>query len=220
MKEYNYILFDLDGTLTESAEGITNSVKYALEKYGISGVTTEELLKFIGPPLQDSFIEFYHFSEEDAIKAVAFYREYFSEKGIFENRVYDGIPELLGKLKQKGKKLFVATSKPEKFTNRILEHFDLAKYFDFVAGATMDNIRTKKADIIAYILEHIPSEDFDKVIMIGDRHHDIEGAIANQIDSIGVLYGYGTKEELTKAGSTYIASSIEELENLIILRNE
>lgn len=216
MKEYNYILFDLDGTLTEPAEGITNSVKYALEKYEILGVTTEELLKFIGPPLQDSFMEFYHFSEEDAIKAVAYYREYFSEKGIFENKVYDGIPELLDNLKQKGKKLYVATSKPEKFTNQILEHFDLAKYFDFVAGATMDNSRTKKADIIAYALEHIQLEDCDKVIMVGDRHHDIDGAIANQIDSIGVLYGYGTKEELTKAGATYIVSSIEELENLIV----
>lgn len=216
MKEYNYILFDLDGTLTEPAEGITNSVKYALEKYGILEVTTEELLKFIGPPLQDSFMEYYHFSEEDAIKAVGYYREYFSDKGIFENRVYDGIPELLGRLKQKGKKLFVATSKPEKFTNRILEHFDLAKYFEFVAGATMDNTRTKKADIIAYALEHIPSKDYDKVIMVGDRHHDIDGAITNQIDAIGVLYGYGTKEELTKAGAAYIVSGIEELENLIV----
>lgn len=216
MKEYNYILFDLDGTLTEPAEGITNSVKYALEKYGITGVTAEELLKFIGPPLQDSFMEFYNFSEEDATKAVSYYREYFAEKGIFENKVYAPIPKLLEKLKEKGKKLVVATSKPEKFTNQILEHFDLKKYFDFVAGATMDNSRTKKVDIIQYALKHVQIKDSDKVIMIGDRHHDIDGAIANHIDSIGVLYGYGTKEELTKAGATYIVASVEELENFLI----
>lgn len=216
MKEYKYILFDLDGTLTEPAEGITNSIKYALEKCGISGVTTEELLKFIGPPLRDTFMEFYDFSEEDAEKAVAYYREYFSGKGIFENRVYDGIPELLDKLKQKGKKLLVATSKPEKFTNQILEHFDLAKYFEFVAGATMDNSRNKKADIIRYALEHIQEKDYDRVIMVGDRHYDIDGAIANHIDSVGVLYGYGTKEELTKAGATYIVSSVKELEKLTL----
>lgn len=215
MREYNYILFDLDGTLTEPAEGITNSVKYALEKYGISGVTTEELLKFIGPPLHDSFIEFYDFSEEDATKAVAYYREYFAEKGIFENKVFDQIPELLEKLKEKGKKLIVATSKPEKFTDQILEHFDLKKYFDFVAGATMDNSRTKKADIIQYALEYAQIRDSDKVIMIGDRKYDINGAAVNHIDSIGVLYGYGTKEELTKAGATYIVASVEELEEIL-----
>ena len=214
MKEYDYILFDLDGTLTDSAEGIINSVKYALEQYGVTGLVREELLKFIGPPLQDSFMEYYHFSKEEALNAVAFYREYFSKKGIFENRVYDGIPEFLDKLKKKGKKLLVATSKPEKFTYQILAHFDLEKYFDFIAGATMDETRNQKPDIIRYALSSIENLNPDKVVMIGDRHHDIDGAIINHIDSIGVLYGYGTREELTKAGATYIASGVAELEEL------
>lgn len=211
MKEYQYILFDLDGTLTEPAEGITNSVKYALEKYGICNVSTEELLKFIGPPLRDSFMEYYDFKEEDAQKAVGYYREYFSEKGIFENKVYSGITDLLGQLKGKGKTLIVATSKPEKFTNQILDHFHLTQYFDFVAGATMDNARTKKADIIQYAIDNAPVPDIEKAIMIGDRHHDIDGANTVRMDSIGVLYGYGTKEELEKAGAAYIVSDVGEL---------
>lgn len=216
MKEYQYILFDLDGTLTEPAEGITNAVKYALEKFGICDVSREELLKFIGPPLRDSFKDYYDFNEEDSQKAVRYYREYFGEKGIFENKVYPGITDLLGRLKEKGKTLVVATSKPEKYTVQILDRFHLAEYFDFVAGATMDNSRTRKADIIQYAINHAPILDVEKAIMIGDRHHDIDGANAAHMDSIGVLYGYGTKEELSKAGATYIVSDIRELGEMLL----
>lgn len=214
MKSYKYILFDLDGTLTEPAEGITNAVKYALKKYGITEVTTEELLKFIGPPLRDSFQEFYGFSEEQAEEATAYYREYYSVTGLFENKLYEGIPELLQKLKDAGKILLVATSKPEEFTNRILEKFDIAKYFDVIAGATMDSTRNKKSDIIRYALELAKVEKPEEAVMIGDRYFDINGAMENKIDSIGILYGYGNREEFVEAGATYILEKVAALECL------
>ena len=208
---YDYFLFDLDGTLTDPGLGITNSVAYALGKYGITVEDRRELYPFIGPPLRQSFSEFYGFDEEKTKEAVAFYREYFSEKGLFENEVYEGIPEVLSQLKQAGKKLLVATSKPEEFTNRILEHFGLAEYFDFVAGATMDETRNEKADIIAYALKQIADADPSKIVMIGDRKFDILGARENGIDSIGVLYGYGSRAELEEAQATYIAEKPEDL---------
>ena len=208
---YDYFLFDLDGTLTDPGLGITNSVAYALGKYGITVEDRRELYPFIGPPLRQSFSEFYGFDEEKTKEAVAFYREYFSEKGLFENEVYEGIPEVLSQLKQAGKKLLVATSKPEEFTNRILEHFGLAEYFDFVAGATMDETRNEKADIIAYALEQIADADKSKIVMVGDRKFDILGARENGIDSIGVLYGYGSRTELEEAQATHIVEKPEEL---------
>ena len=208
---YDYFLFDLDGTLTDPGLGITNSVAYALGKYGITVEDRRELYPFIGPPLRQSFSEFYGFDEEKTKEAVAFYREYFSEKGLFENEVYEGIPEVLSQLKQAGKKLLVATSKPEEFTNRILEHFGLAEYFDFVAGATMDETRNEKADIIAYALEQIADADKSKIVMVGDRKFDILGARENGIDSIGVLYGYGSRTELEEAQATHIVEKPEDL---------
>lgn len=208
---YDYFLFDLDGTLTDPGLGITNSVAYALGKYGITVEDRRELYPFIGPPLRQSFSEFYGFDEEKTKEAVAFYREYFSEKGLFENEVYEGIPEVLSQLKQAGKKLLVATSKPEEFTNRILEHFGLAEYFDFVAGATMDETRNEKADIIAYALEQIADADKSKIVMVGDRKFDILGARENGIDSIGVLYGYGSRAELEEAQATFIVEKPEDL---------
>lgn len=213
---YQTILFDLDGTLTDPGEGITNSVAYALEKFEIKNEDRSQLYKFIGPPLKDSFMEFYGFSEEDALNAIAFYRERFREKGMFENKVYDGIAELLSKLQKAGKKLIIATSKPEEFTLTILKHFDLLQYFDFVAGATMDGSRSEKTEIIQYALKHGQIENMDKTVMVGDRKFDILGAKANGIDSIGVLFGYGSLEELEMAGATYIADSPEELGKLII----
>ena len=208
---YDYFLFDLDGTLTDPGLGITNSVAYALGKYGITVEDRRELYPFIGPPLRQSFSEFYGFDEEKTKEAVAFYREYFSEKGLFENEVYEGIPEVLSQFKQAGKKLLVATSKPEEFTNRILEHFGLAEYFDFVAGATMDETRNEKADIIAYALKQIADADPSKIVMIGDRKFDILGARGNGIDSIGVLYGYGSRAELEEAQATFIVEKPEDL---------
>lgn len=212
---YDTILFDLDGTLTDPGEGITNSVAYALKKYDIEVSDRSELYKFIGPPLKDSFIRYYSFSEEKAEQAIAYYREYFRDIGIFENRVYEGVEDMLRTLCDKEKTIVLATSKPEEFAVRILEHFDLKKYFNIVAGASMDSSRSKKGDVIAYAISLC--EDFckDTAVMIGDREHDIIGAKENGLKSIGVLYGYGDENELKTAGADYIVSSPADILNLI-----
>ncbi len=212
---YKYILFDLDGTLTDPALGITNSIMYAQKKMGLEVWDRERLYFFIGPPLKEAFMEQFSISEEDAIKTVAHYRDYFPKKGIYENRVYDGIKELLENLKSNGKVLALATSKPQKFAEIVLNHFDLAKYFDVVVGATMDGKLGKKADIITVTLQKCGVDDLSQAIMIGDRHHDIDGANKNSLDSIGVLYGYGDLEELTKSGATYLAETPDEILEII-----
>ena len=204
---YQNILFDLDGTLTDPGMGITNSVMYALKKFKIDVEDRTSLYRFIGPPLKGSFEEFYGFSEEQSELAVQYYREYFKKQGMLENEVYDGIPELLKQLREKNKTLIVATSKPEPFTLEIIRHFQLLDYFNFVAGATMDDTRNKKSDIIRYALESCHITDKSTAVMIGDRKHDIIGAKENGLDSIGVLFGYGDYEELTAAGATYIAET-------------
>ena len=208
---YNTILFDLDGTLTDPGLGITNSAAYALKKHGIEVADRTALYPFIGPPLMDSFQRFYGFSAERSEQAVADYREYFREKGLFENEVYEGVEELLKHLKASGKRLIIATSKPEEFAVRILEHFHLAKYFDHIVGATMDSSRSKKGDVIAYALEVCGITDKTDVVMVGDREHDVLGAKENGLDSIGVLYGYGSCEELEKAGATYVVETVEDI---------
>lgn len=212
---YSTILFDLDGTLTDSEQGIINSIEYALTKYEIRLESKADLRKFLGPPLKDSFIQFCGFSDEKADEAVNFYREYFKEKGIFENIVYQGIYDLLKKLKSKNKTLILATSKPEPFTLRILEHFDLLNYFDFVAGSNMDNTRCRKDEVISYALNSCKITDLSSAIMVGDREHDIIGAKKVGIDSIGVLYGYGNLQELKNAGATYIAKDTEEIYKIV-----
>ena len=204
---YQNILFDLDGTLTDPGMGITNSVIYALKKFKIDVEDRTSLYRFIGPPLKGSFEEFYGFSEEQSELAVQYYREYFKKQGMLENEVYDGIPELLKQLREKNKTLIVATSKPEPFTLEIIRHFQLLDYFNFVAGATMDDTRNKKSDIIRYALESCHITDKSTAVMIGDRKHDIIGAKENGLDSIGVLFGYGDYEELKAAGATYIAET-------------
>lgn len=208
---YQNILFDLDGTLTDPGIGITNSAMYALEKWNIKVAERSELYKFIGPPLRDSFMNFYGFSEEQAKEAIVYYREYFKDKGIFENEVYPGIVELLQQLKASGKKIVLATSKPEEFAIRILKHFDLFDYFDFVGGAYMDGVRNKKGEVIQYALESAGITDLSTTVMIGDREHDIIGAKENGLDSIGVLFGYGSRDELTEAGATYIAETVGDI---------
>ena len=212
---YKYLLFDLDGTLTDPALGITNSVIYALHKFDIEVSDRSALYKFIGPPLKESFKIYYGFSNEKSDLAVQYYREYFKKYGMFENKVYDGIQDLLLQLKSKGKSLIVATSKPEAFANKILQHFNLYDYFDFVAGATMNNSRNKKADIIQYALENCNISEKSSAVMIGDREHDIIGAKENGLDSIGVLFGYGTYDELKEAGATFIADSPMEILNYV-----
>lgn len=201
---YQFFLFDLDGTLTDSGLGITNSVRYALQRFKIEISDRSELYSFIGPPLKESFQTYYGFSDEQSELAVRYYRAYFSKQGKFENEVYDGVREMLKQLKEKGKSLIVATSKPEVYSVEILKHFDLYDYFDFVAGATMNDLRNKKSDIIRYALEHCRITEKTSAIMIGDRAHDILGAKENGLDSIGVLFGYGSYTELKNAGATFL----------------
>ena len=207
---YNTVLFDLDGTLTDPGQGITNSVAYSLKKFGIEVEDKKELYKFIGPPLHDSFMKYYGFSDEEAETAIVYYREYFRDTGIFENEVYDGIEKMLGEIKTSGRKIVLATSKPEEFAKRILIHFGLDKYFDFTAGATMDTSRSKKGDVIAYALRESGCSS-ENAVMVGDRLHDILGAKENGLDSIGVLFGYGSREELESAGADYIAETVEDI---------
>lgn len=208
---YDIVLFDLDGTLTDPGEGITNSVAYALNKFGIEVIDKTTLYNFIGPPLIDSFVKYYDMSYEDALLAVDYYREYFGVTGIFENRVFDGIPELLDTIKKSGRKIALATSKPEQYATRILDYFYLSQYFDFIGGATMDETRSKKADVIDYTLKQLNVTDKSNVVMVGDRHHDIDGANQNDLDSIGVLFGYGDRQELETAGATYIAETVNDI---------
>lgn len=212
---YEYLLFDLDGTLTDPGLGITEAVRYALGKFGISVSDRKALYPFIGPPLWESFERFYHFSPTESEQAVNYYREYYKKQGLFENEVYEGIPALLQQLKDGGKSLLVATSKPEVFAVQILGHFGLASYFALIAGATMDSSRSKKADVIAYALARAGITDPARAVMIGDREQDIQGAQANGLASIGVLYGYGSAVELTGAGASHLARTPRDILNLV-----
>ncbi len=203
-----FILLDLDGTVTDSSMGIINSVEHALTYYGITGQDREKLKAFIGPPLFESFEVYYGFTPEQAVEAVEHYREYYRDKGIFENLVYPCVLPFLQRMKANGKTLILATSKPEEFARRILEHFDLARYFDYCCGATMDGARVAKPDVIRYALCTAGIDDISKCVMVGDRHHDIEGAHAVGMDAVGVLYGFGDRQELEGCGADVI---LEEL---------
>lgn len=212
---YEYIFFDLDGTVTDPGVGITNAVMYALEKFGIELPDRSELYKFIGPPLMESFSEFYGFDVDKCRQAIIYYREYYGDKGLYENEVYDGIKELLAELKRRGKKIVLATSKPEKFANQILDYFGLAEYFDFVAGAAMDETRTGKSQVLKYALEMTGATDVSKIVMIGDRKHDMIGASEFGLAKIGVLYGYGDRQELEVHGADYIVATPGEILDIV-----
>ncbi|WP_433745832.1 HAD family hydrolase [Falsibacillus pallidus] len=216
MKEYKIILFDLDGTLSDPKIGITKSVQHALRKMGIIEADLDKLECFIGPPLQASFHEYYCFDEKNTKIAIEFYRERFKEKGMYENELYEGIPELLSSLKDYGYKLVIATSKPTEFSEQILEYFQIDKYFDLVIGSNLDGTRTSKTEIIQYILDKYNEHSADEFIMIGDREHDIIGAINTGIDSIGAAYGYGSHEELKRSHPTYMASNVQEIKDLLV----
>lgn len=216
MKKYNVILFDLDGTLTDPGIGITNSVMHALERFGIEVPERSQLFKFIGPPLIDSFMNYYGMDVEKARQGVVYYREHYATKGVLENNLYEGIPNLLSELKQAGKKLYVATSKPEPFARQIIEHFGLSQYFEYVAGSTMDETRTKKAEVIEYVLNVANITDKSHVIMVGDREYDVIGAKNVGLDCLGVLYGYGDEKELTNAGATYIAKNVADVKKILL----
>lgn len=208
------ILFDLDGTLTDPAPGITNSVIYALEQMGYPVPPRQELLKFIGPPLVYSFQHYSGMTQEEAVQATAQYRVYFGEKGLLENAVFDGVPQLLERLREQGYRLLIATSKPEIYTNRILEHFDLARYFDAVAGATLDQSRTAKEQVVAYALETY-GVDPATAVMVGDREHDIRGGRVNGLRTVGVTFGYGSRQELEESGADAVAENLEQLYNIL-----
>lgn len=228
---YEYILFDLDGTLTDPKPGITACVQYALHKMGIEEPDPDKLEPFIGPPLLDSFHEFYGFDEEQGLQAIAYYRERFSVTGLFENEVYPGMEQLLKDLKAAGKKLAVASSKPGVFVERILEHFGLRIYFDVVVGSELDGTRAKKEEVVEEALHRLLPEElfqgimkrkenkserkYDTVVMVGDRRFDVEGAKEFHIASIGVTYGYGAPEELSSAGADVIVDTVEELREVL-----
>lgn len=211
-----HILFDLDGTLTNSAEGIIHSVVYALEYYGIYEKDIQKLKRFIGPPLQESFVEYYGFDAQKAGEAVWKYREYFADRGMFENNVYPGIPELLEELKAGGRRLFVATSKPTVYTNQILEHFGLMGYFEDVQGSNLDGSRTRKEEVIRCVLDGNGISDTGSAVMVGDRKHDVLGGRACGLDTIGVLYGFGSRGELETAGAGQIAVDVQGLGKLLL----
>ena len=204
-KKYEIFLFDLDGTITDSALGITNSVMYALKKFGIEETDRTKLYKFIGPPLTESFEKFYGFTKEQSLDGVKYYREY------YENRVYDGLEEVLKKINEAGKQAIVATSKPEKYAKIIIDHFHLTQYFACVAGMEMDGGRGTKAQVITYALEKNDITDKSNVLMIGDREHDVIGAHENGLDCLGILYGFGSRKEFEEAGADYIRENVEDI---------
>ena len=207
------ILFDLDGTLTDSGEGIINCVIYALERFCLPIPPREELRYFVGPPLHESFIK-QGVPAERAEEAVAVYRERYVPTGMFENTPYPGVRELLEALKSEGYTLFVASSKPEWMCVEILKHFDLAHYFDQICGATMDTSRTNKDAVIAYLLDL--NGRSDKTIMVGDTRFDVLGAKSHGIPTVGVSWGYGSVEEMEEAGAVAIAYTMEELKDKLL----
>jgi len=215
---YDLCIFDLDGTLTDPKLGITRSFQYALASFGIHA-ELDSLIKFIGPPLRDSFRISYGFSDDDTEQAVVKFREYYAETGVFENFVYPDIPDLLQKLKDSGKTLAVATNKVYLYTDKILGHFDLNRYFSFVSGDDMDGSLTKngKRDIINIALDALDPERKMPAVMISDRELDIFGARDVGIDSIGNTWGYGSRSELEAAGATWIVDNADEVYNLIVI---
>jgi len=208
---YTTFLFDLDGTLTDPKEGIVNSVLYALKQLGIEELHVSELESFIGPPIQQSLVERYNMNEGEVERAVFYFREYLKQRGLLENNVYEGIPNLLKQLKDTGNRLFIATSKPTVFAKQVLEHFQLTDYFQDIIGSNLDGTRIKKEEIIAHILQTNEDLNKEEIVMIGDRKHDIIGANYNGIASVGILYGYGSETELNEVGATHIVNDIKEL---------
>lgn len=216
MSKYKIILFDLDGTISDPKIGITKSVQYALRKMDTEEDNLDQLECFIGPPLQVSFAENYHFDEKAVAKAIEFYRERFVEKGMFENELYPEIPELLKELKEQGLILVVATSKPTVFAEVILEYFKIAHLFDHIVGSNLDGTRTAKNEIIQYILEQYKTRELKEFIMIGDRKHDLIGANNCGIDAMGVTYGYGSYEELNAYRPKHMVDSVKELKDVLL----
>lgn len=216
MLSYEYIFFDLDGTLSDSAPGIIDSVVYALYKLGIREEDRASLTKFIGPPLAESFPEYYDLDSESTDRAVEYFREYYREAGILGNEMYSGVPEMLEALLSAGKRLSVATSKPEPHARIILERYGIADKFDYIGGSLLDNSRIHKHEVIKHVMEVRELREPKTILMVGDRAHDVDGAKKHGIDCMGVLYGYGNREELESAGAKYIAADIPDISNIIL----
>ncbi len=217
--EFQTILWDLDGTLTDPAQGLTNSIRYAMEQMGREPWSYDDLLHFIGPPLLDSCRDFLGMNPQEAQEMVRQFRVYFEDKGWRENRLFPHVAELLAQLKAKGATLILATSKPEPFAVRILEHFEIAQYFTVMAGSAMDETRTQKSEVIAYALAQLPHFDPEKTVMIGDRKHDIIGGKAHGLHTIGVLFGYGDRPELETAGADFVAETMAELGAVLMMND-
>lgn len=215
MGSFEVILFDLDGTLTDPKIGITRSVQYALRKLGIIEDDLDKLEPFIGPPLYDSFREFYSFEDTQIGQAIEYYREYFSYKGLYENKVYEGMEGMLKTLKDSGKKLIVATSKPTEFSKQILKYFKMEGYFDYVVGSNIDGTRVKKGEVIQFAISSLKEYDKKDIVMVGDRKFDVYGARENGIHSIAVTYGYGSDSELFESKPEFLAHSVKELSALL-----
>jgi phosphoglycolate phosphatase len=196
--------------------GITRAVRYALNHYGIQVEDLETLRPFVGPPLPDSFKEYYNFSDKDSHDAVYVFREYYNVTGWMENAPFDGIEDMLKTLKENGKKLYVATSKPDLMAKQVLDYFGLTDYFTFVGGASDDGSRVKKNDVIRHVMESCSLNDKEAVLMVGDRKHDIEGAHKEGIFAVGVLYGYGSFEELEGAGADKITDTVKDLKEFLL----
>ncbi|WP_304068148.1 HAD hydrolase-like protein [Megamonas hypermegale] len=211
MSKFKYILFDLDGTLIDSGAGIIKGVKYALRKYGIEEENEAQLRTFVGPPLNQQFAKCYGFSAEKSMEAVKFFREYYETKGILENEMYAGIDKVLQKLKEQGKFLMVATSKPEKFAHNILAQHDLEKYFDFIGGSLTDGSRVTKIQVLDYVLKTNRIKNPQEVLMIGDTKFDMLGAKHFNLASLAVTYGYGTEEELLEIKPDFVVNSPKEI---------
>lgn len=206
------ILFDLDGTLTDSGEGIMNAATIALEHFGLNVPDRAGMRVFVGPPLRDTFIKF-GMAPEDTDEGIEVFRVYYNDKGIFENFPYPGIRELLQDLKAAGHRLYVATSKPEYMAKRVLDHFDLSQYFDLICGATVDESRVEKSEVIDYLLSQTGQRD--QTIMVGDTTFDVVGAAAHGIPAIGVAWGYGNADDMKQAGAVAIAETPAELFDLL-----
>ena len=213
--KYHNIIFDLDGTLINSGPGIIHAVQYALKKYGINETDMTVLKSFVGPPLNQQFINCYNFSHEQSLEAVKYFREYYTDKGILENEMYEGMDGVLQKLKEQGKFLMVATSKPEKFAHNILAQHDLEKYFDFIGGSFTDGSRITKIQVLDYVLKTNEIKNPQEVLMIGDTKFDIAGAKHFGLKSLAVTYGYGTEKELLEREPDFVANSPKEILQII-----
>ncbi len=211
LKKYDVIAFDLDGTLTNPERGLIASFEYAFKKMGVDYGTRESLKRFIGPPIYEEWQKEFGFTPEESSRALLIFREFFSVYGWWDNELYEGAPHMLEELRSAGKKIILATSKPEMFARKIVKLFDIEKYFDFVGGAATDKTRDKKHEVLKYSLDSVGVTDYGSVILVGDRIYDAEGAHMLGIDSMGVLYGHGTAEEIEKSGFTLVAATVSDI---------